>query len=201
MNSKIIYVSVILVVFSSVGVSPVLAQSDDGGEVTTPDGTIIDEVVEQAQENDKPDPWKSVIADSQWRNLNVYKVEYNYEKETARVYLESTERVQVTVTDGTRQETGFHNRVSTTLEPGDDGKDRKIIEIQLWKVSNEHITVEAEGQLWSHFGEGSELRTDEPVQYPIILAPVAGILTLVLVVGLHQYSGRYRNSAKNPIKG
>ncbi|WP_435116603.1 hypothetical protein [Halolamina sp. C58] len=164
-------------------------------------GTIPDWLTDSEDEEQESNPWQSVLADDEWTGLAVYHVEYDYENDVAKVYVEATDRVQITVTDGTRTQTGFHNRVTTTLDPAEGETAREVIEVQLWKTSNEHISVGAEDELWSHFGNNSDLRTDESVQYPIILAPFAGALALIMVVGLHKYSARYRESAKNPIKG
>lgn len=160
---------------------PVLAQQDQ---------TDIDD-----DEEDEFDPWESVIASGEFDNLTVYHVEYDHDDDVARVYLEADQRTSVTLTDGTRQETGFHNRVTTTVQG------QEVMEVILWDSHGEHVTVAAEGELWSHFGPDSEIRYDDEVDYAIVLGPVAGVSILVLLIGLHQYSARYRSSAKNPIEG
>ncbi|UHH25604.1 hypothetical protein [Halobacterium noricense] len=136
-----------------------------------------------------------IANEAEWANTRVYDVVYDYEEDVARVYVETDSATTITLIDGTPTQSMFPNKTSTTVNG------RAIIEVKLWKTSNEHITIIADGRQYYHFGQQTELKYDEPTKYPIVVGVGTGIIVLALIVGLHRFSARYRNEAKNPIEG
>lgn len=206
---KIAKLIVYTVIFTAAIGSGVLLLSDVGAAQETPtpteDGggiTVPVEVPDDSEDGEEEkNPWETVIKEFD-NGLQVHAVEYNHDEGVAEIYLsvdseKATEPVDFVITDGTRTETGDANRIFGDLNPDQ----RQIYRLQLFDASLEHLTIDSSRTLWMHFGEDSELRYDDPVEYPILLGPVAGLFILALMVGLHKFSHRYRNSAKNPIEG
>jgi hypothetical protein len=168
--------------------------TDDGPSV--PENPLSDESEEDSEEESK---WNSVLKTYE-NGLQIHAVEYNKEQGTADVYMsvedEENSPVSAVITDGTREKTGDVSRVFVDdLNPSQ----RQIYTISLANVGNEVITIGSNRTLWKHFGEGTELRTDEETEYPIVVGGVVGVISLILIVSLQQFTGRYRNKAKNPI--
>lgn len=150
---------------------------------------------EQSEQTDEEaEQWNSVIEEI--RGLNVHAVEYDRQNDVARIYLSADRDVDgITITDGTRTETGYANRMQVSLSEGE----RQVYELELFDASNEHLSIDFAGRLWLHFGGSSDLRVSDSVDYPLLLSPGAMGVTVVLLLGLHYYSRRDRYEAINPL--
>ncbi|WP_152420091.1 hypothetical protein [Halorubrum distributum] len=177
----------------TVSATPTGGDTTDGPSV--PDNPISDESEEQEE-----DPWESVLYEFE-NGLLVHEVEYDKENGTADVYLsvedDASSPASAVITDATWEETGTISQVEVDeLSPSQ----QQIYTISLANVGKEALTIDPnEGELWAHVGEGTDLRTDEETEYPIVVGGIAGTIILILLVSLQQFSGRYRNKAKNPI--
>lgn len=171
-----------------------LSDTATAAPVNPTDGSQIEE-----EEEEEADRWDSILY--QYENgLQVHYVQYDGEQGIAEVYMslddDNSTPESAVITDATWESTGEINRVTVNnLTPGQ----QQIYTIRLANPGNEAITIDSGGDLWAHVGESSDLRTAEETEYPIVVGGIAGTIILILLVSLQQFSGRYRNKAKNPI--
>ena len=185
-----------ILVSDTVSATPAGGDSPDGP--TIPENPLQDEE-DGSDSSEEENKWNSVLKTYE-NGLQVHEVEYNEEQGTADVYIsvdeDANSPVSAIITDATREETGDVSRVFVEdLNPSQ----RQIYTISLANVGTEAITIDSGETLWMHVGEGTDLKTDEETEYPIVVGGIAGTIILILLVSLQQFSGRYRNSAKNPI--
>ena len=160
---------------------------------------------EEAEESENPQytgsEWDSTVQTTygfpeRWDgNVRLYHVEYDVEDGVARVYIETDQPTTVVVADGTQTQSGAQMKSISEV----DG--REILSVEMRNPSNKHVSITANQGTYLSFGEGTDLRYDDATKYPIVVAVGTGIIVLTLIVGLHRFSARYRNEAKNPIEG
>ena len=154
---------------------------------------------EQDESESQDEAWDTTIKEFD-NGLRIHSVEYIGEEGVAEVHVsvdpeQATGQTRFVITDGTRTETGDFNRIFGSLYPGQ----REVYRLDLYDVSNDHITVESGRTLWGHFGE-NDLSLTQDVPYPWVLSILGMCLVFVFVVAINQLNKRKSGGTKNAIK-